>query len=379
MGLQWHGSRGRQSVFESDGGLSIVNYFMAIYYRGFIAGRRDCEMQEDFYLILGVSRDAPLQEIKRKYRKLARELHPDVNPSKEAEKRFKKITEAFGTLSDTEKRREHDQKLFSQEAQGPSHKKPPHNVNSVPLWQVASWPWHHGVAEGDVSITRIPVADEKEAWERMRILEELGMQPVRHESKFLGPTVRISGEDVEKVDQARQELARAAQWPWQSAITNDNEPIMRVPVSDPGQAQAMMNALEKLGMMPYLHHSRVLGQTVRVMGEDMQGIRAEQQRQAFMQDAVSDIVKWGWKSVENGPFHSFEVGVKNKAEAQAKIKSMRAAGMDGEISFIEGEGMSVRLTGGRDKFLPAWVQFAASNNPFSNPPPSGRQSHRPRR
>lgn len=60
-------------------------------------------MARDYYGILGVSRDATDQDLKRAYRRLARELHPDVNPSEE--ERFKQVTTAYDVLSDPEKRR----------------------------------------------------------------------------------------------------------------------------------------------------------------------------------------------------------------------------------------------------------------------------------
>ena len=60
----------------------------------------------DHYATLGVSRDASQDEIKRAYRKLARELHPDVNP--EAEDRFKEINEAYSCLSNSQKRGYYD-------------------------------------------------------------------------------------------------------------------------------------------------------------------------------------------------------------------------------------------------------------------------------
>jgi curved DNA-binding protein len=65
---------------------------------------------KDYYQTLGVSRDADAKEIKRAFRKLARQHHPDVNPGdKKAEERFKEINEAYEVLSDPEKRRKYDQ------------------------------------------------------------------------------------------------------------------------------------------------------------------------------------------------------------------------------------------------------------------------------
>jgi curved DNA-binding protein len=64
----------------------------------------------DYYKTLGVDRNASEKEIKRAYRKLAREFHPDVNPDdKQAEERFKEINEAYQVLSDPEKRTKYDQ------------------------------------------------------------------------------------------------------------------------------------------------------------------------------------------------------------------------------------------------------------------------------
>ncbi len=61
--------------------------------------------KKDYYAILGVSREAKADEIKKAYRKLARQHHPDVNPgNKAAEDKFKDISEAFDVLSDDKKR-----------------------------------------------------------------------------------------------------------------------------------------------------------------------------------------------------------------------------------------------------------------------------------
>ncbi|ROS54554.1 molecular chaperone DnaJ [Frigoribacterium sp. PhB24] len=62
----------------------------------------------DHYDVLGVDRQATPEEIKKAYRKLARELHPDVNPSPEASERFKDVTHAYDVLSDPQQRERYD-------------------------------------------------------------------------------------------------------------------------------------------------------------------------------------------------------------------------------------------------------------------------------
>ncbi|GAA1768270.1 hypothetical protein GCM10009734_90790 [Nonomuraea bangladeshensis] len=64
---------------------------------------------ESFYQVLGVERSAGPDDIKRAYRRLARQLHPDVNPGDEAAaERFKRVTQAYDVLSDPRKRQTYD-------------------------------------------------------------------------------------------------------------------------------------------------------------------------------------------------------------------------------------------------------------------------------
>jgi curved DNA-binding protein len=79
-------------------------------------------MADDYYKILGVEKNADQDDIKKAYRKLALKFHPDRNPNNsEAEEKFKKISEAYAVLSDSEKRKQYDNFGSDQFSQRYSH------------------------------------------------------------------------------------------------------------------------------------------------------------------------------------------------------------------------------------------------------------------
>ena len=67
-------------------------------------------LEKDFYAILGIAEDASAADVKKAYRKLAQQLHPDANPGdRTAEERFKEVGRAYSVLSDPKKRSEYDE------------------------------------------------------------------------------------------------------------------------------------------------------------------------------------------------------------------------------------------------------------------------------
>src|ERR671919_477619 len=98
---------------------------------------------KDYYAILGIKRDAPADDIKTAYRKLARKYHPDVSKEKDAEERFKEVSEAYETLKDPEKRAAYDQ-LGSYQP-GQDFRPPPG--------------WEQQFSQGDFSFEDLDLAD----------------------------------------------------------------------------------------------------------------------------------------------------------------------------------------------------------------------------
>jgi curved DNA-binding protein len=85
----------------------IDRYVLSIYERD----SREFHMTKDYYQILGLQKNATGEQIKKAYRKLAMQFHPDRNPGKEewANGKFKEINEAYAVLGDPEKRKQYDQ------------------------------------------------------------------------------------------------------------------------------------------------------------------------------------------------------------------------------------------------------------------------------
>ena len=74
--------------------------------------------KRDYYEVLGLSKGASEDEIKKAYRQLAKKYHPDINKEPGAEEKFKEINEAYDTLSDPDKKARYDQYGFDDPTQG---------------------------------------------------------------------------------------------------------------------------------------------------------------------------------------------------------------------------------------------------------------------
>merc|ERR1719282_1215587 len=79
------------------------------FFCGLVNFSNICEAKKDYYKVLGVEKSASDKEIKKAFRNLALQYHPDKNPDKDTSKKFREIAEAYEVLRDEDKRRQYDQ------------------------------------------------------------------------------------------------------------------------------------------------------------------------------------------------------------------------------------------------------------------------------
>jgi DnaJ-class molecular chaperone len=83
------------------------------------------QTNKDLYKLLGLSREASQEDVRKAYRKLVRKYHPDANPEDpQAEERFKEIQQAYEMLSDPQKRQEYDKRLYTSPRESSSRPRP---------------------------------------------------------------------------------------------------------------------------------------------------------------------------------------------------------------------------------------------------------------
>jgi curved DNA-binding protein len=146
---------------------------------------------QDYYAALGVQRDADAETIKKAYRKLARQHHPDVSRAPEAEARFKEVAQAYATLKDPEKRAAYD--ALGTRRTGEEFRPPPD--------------WERQFADGHDGFAEMDLADLLAALHRTRHAGAHHARPAR------GPdyeaTLRLSLEDAHSGTTATLDVGHA--------------------------------------------------------------------------------------------------------------------------------------------------------------------------
>lgn len=138
---------------------------------------------KDYYESLGVGREASEEEIKKAYRRLARQFHPDISKEAGAEERFKEISEAYATLSDPEKRQAYDEL---------GRHRPGEDFRPPPGWDSRFW---QGQSHGEVDL-----AD---------LFEQMGYRASQRQTR---PDFPMRGQDIEAVAQlSLEEVARGTE------------------------------------------------------------------------------------------------------------------------------------------------------------------------
>ncbi|MFO1310464.1 MAG: DnaJ C-terminal domain-containing protein [Burkholderiales bacterium] len=112
---------------------------------------------KDYYGILGVQRSASADEIKTAYRKLARKYHPDVSKEKDAEEKFKEVSEAYETLKDAEKRAAYDQ--LGTYREGQEFRPPPDWARNFGGQHFGGQPFGQGMGAGGAAFEDIDLSD----------------------------------------------------------------------------------------------------------------------------------------------------------------------------------------------------------------------------
>ncbi|CAK6695405.1 DnaJ domain-containing protein [Synechococcus sp. CBW1107] len=128
---------------------------------------------KDYYETLGIERGASDEEIKKAYRRLARQHHPDISKEPGAEDRFKEISEAYETLSDPEKRQAYD---------GLGRHRPGEEFRPPPEWDTRFW---QGQAHQEVDLSEL--------------FEQMGFRTSQRRGQAGGAEFPIRGQDVEAV------------------------------------------------------------------------------------------------------------------------------------------------------------------------------------